>query len=108
RWANDNGSSVAYKTAVIRDKDGSLGGGANSYVVINVDGVSDTIASDTRACEAKHDWNAVICKDDIGRFSVGGGGFGFGGPRGGAPGAGAPGGAPRGGAPRGGAPGAGP
>src|SRR5690606_38997890 len=99
RWANDNGSSVAYKTAVIRDKDGSLGGGANSYVVINVDGVSDTIASDTRACEAKHDWNAVICKDDIGRFSVGGGGFGgFGGPRGGAPG----------GAPRGGAPGAGP
>ena len=30
KWASDNGSSVAWKTAVIHDKDGSLGGGANS------------------------------------------------------------------------------
>ena len=27
KWANDNGGSTAYKTAVIRDKDGSFGGG---------------------------------------------------------------------------------
>ena len=27
RWANDNGNSSAYKTAAIRDKDGSLGAG---------------------------------------------------------------------------------
>ncbi len=27
KWASDNGSSVAYRTAVIHDKDGSLGGG---------------------------------------------------------------------------------
>jgi cell migration-inducing and hyaluronan-binding protein len=38
KWASDNGSSVAWKTAVIRDKDGSLGGGPNSYVLID-DGV---------------------------------------------------------------------
>ncbi len=27
KWASDNGSSVAWKTAAIHDKDGSLGGG---------------------------------------------------------------------------------
>ena len=32
RWASDNGNSQAYKTAVIRDKDGSLGFGPNAYV----------------------------------------------------------------------------
>jgi cell migration-inducing and hyaluronan-binding protein len=110
KWANDNGSSVAYKTAVIRDKDGSLGGGRDSYVLIHVDGVNDTIASDTQACELKRSWNAVVCKADIGRFSVGNPG-GFGGPRGGGPGAipargGAPGAGPGAGAPRAG--GAGP
>ena len=50
KWASDNGSSVAWKTAVIRDKDGSLGGGPNSYVLIN-DGVIDSIAVDAQACE---------------------------------------------------------
>jgi cell migration-inducing and hyaluronan-binding protein len=99
RWASDNGSSVAWKTAVIRDKDGSLGGGANSYVLIN-DGVIDSIAVDAQACEHKSAWNAVICKGDVGRLSVGGpGGGGRGGARGGgapraggpAPGAGGPG-----------------
>src|SRR5688572_21435460 len=101
RWASDNGSSVAWKTAVIRDKDGSLGGGANSYVLIN-DGVIDSIAIDAQACENKPAWNAVMCKGDVGRLTVGGpGGGGRGGARGGgAPRAGGPG---RGGA---GAPGA--
>ena len=95
KWASDNGSSVAWKTAVIRDKDGSLGGGPNSYVLIN-DGVIDSIAADAQDCERKPAWNAVICKSDVGRLTVGGPG---GGGRGGAPGA-----APGGG--RGGAPGA--
>jgi cell migration-inducing and hyaluronan-binding protein len=71
KWSSDNGSSVAYKTAVIRDKDGSLGGGANSYVLINVDGVNDTIAGDTQACEVKPTWNAMVCRSDIGRLSIG-------------------------------------
>jgi cell migration-inducing and hyaluronan-binding protein len=83
RWASDNGSSVAWKTAVIRDKDGSLGGAPNSYVLIN-DGVIDSIAIDAQ-CENKPAWNAVVCRDDVGRLSVGGPGGGgrFGGPRGG-------------------------
>jgi cell migration-inducing and hyaluronan-binding protein len=86
KWASDNGSSVAWKTAVNRDKDGSLGGGPNSYVVID-DGVIDSISVDTQDCERKPAWNASICKSDVGRLSVGGpGGGGRGGP-GGGPGA---------------------
>jgi cell migration-inducing and hyaluronan-binding protein len=77
KWGNDNGGSTAYKTAVIRDKDGSFGGGPNSYVLIN-DGVNDSIAADAGACEIKPTWNAAVCKGDVGRLNFGGGG-GFGG-----------------------------
>ncbi len=112
KWANDNGNSQAYKTAVIRDKDGSLGAGPNAYILIN-DGVNDSIATDTEACEIKPTWNAAVCKGDVGRLNVGaaGGPGGPGGPGayGGGAGRGGPGGpgAARGGAPggRGGAPG---
>ncbi|MGH8228084.1 MAG: G8 domain-containing protein [Steroidobacteraceae bacterium] len=76
KWGSDNGGSTAYKTAVIRDVDGSFGDGPDSYVLIN-DGVNDSIAADTGACEIKPTWNAVICKGDIGRLDIGGpGGFG--------------------------------
>ena len=80
KWGNDNGGSTAYKTAVIRDKDGSFGGGPNSYVLIN-DGVNDSIAADAGACEIKPTWNAAVCKGDVGRLNIGGpgGGRGFGG-----------------------------
>src|SRR5512138_1560478 len=91
KWASDNGGSTSYKTAAYRDKDGSLGGGPNSYVLIN-DGVNDSIAVDAQACEIKPTWNAAVCKGDIGRltFGGGGGGFGgFGGARGAGPGRGA-------------------
>ena len=85
KWGSDNFGSTAYKTAVIRDKDGSFGGGPNSYVLIN-DGVNDSIAADAGDCEIKPTWNAAVCKGDVGRLNVGGpggpGGFG------GAPGAG--------------------
>ena len=85
KWGNDNGGSTAYKTAVIRDKDGSFGGGPNSYVLIN-DGVNDSIAVDAGACEIKPTWNAAVCKGDVGRLNVGGGGAGgFGGGRGAGP-----------------------
>jgi len=103
RWANDNGNSQAYKTAVIRDRDGSLGAGPNAYVLIN-DGVNDSIATDTQACEIKPDWNAAVCKGDVGRLSFTGpprfGGPGAAPARAGGPGApaapgpGGPGGAP--------------
>ena len=59
----------------IRDKDGSLGGGPNSYVLIH-DGVNDSIAVDAQACEIKPTWNAAVCKGDVGRLNVGGPGGG--------------------------------
>jgi cell migration-inducing and hyaluronan-binding protein len=92
RWANDNGNSQAYKTAAIRDKDGSLGAGPNAYVLIN-DGVNDSIAADSKACEIKKAWNAALCKGDVGRLTfaappragAAGPGAGAGGPGAGAP-----------------------
>jgi cell migration-inducing and hyaluronan-binding protein len=97
RWASDNGNSSAYKTAAIRDKDGSLGYGPNAYVLIN-DGVNDSIAADAQACEIKPDWNAAVCKGDVGRLNIASpGDRGFGAPRGpgaGPGGPGGPGGAP--------------
>jgi cell migration-inducing and hyaluronan-binding protein len=80
KWGNDNASgSVAYKTAAFKDRDGSLGLGPNSYVVIN-DGVNDSIAVDKDFCEIKPTWNAAVCKGDGGRMSFSNGrGLGFGG-----------------------------
>jgi cell migration-inducing and hyaluronan-binding protein len=91
KWGSDNFGSTAYKTAVIRDVDGSFGDGPDSYVLIN-DGVNDSIAADTRACEIKPTWNAAICKGDVGRLDIGGPGDfgGFGRARGAGPGRGAP------------------
>jgi hypothetical protein len=91
KWGSDNFGSTAYKTAVIRDKDGSFGDGPNSYVLIN-DGVNDSIAADAGACEIKPTWNAALCKGDVGRLDFGALGGGPvvipGGGGGGAPGAG--------------------
>jgi cell migration-inducing and hyaluronan-binding protein len=84
KWGNDNGASTAYKTAAIRDHDGSFGGGPESYVLIN-DGVNDSIAVDQGGCEIKPTWNAAVCKGDVGRMNVGaaaGAGRGAGGPGG--------------------------
>jgi hypothetical protein len=92
KWANDNGSNAAWKVAAIHDKDGSVGGVPNSYILIN-DGVYDSIAADAQACEVKPAWNATVCRGDVGRLSFGGGGGGFGAPPprpAGAAGAGAP------------------
>src|ERR1700685_4520031 len=105
KWGSDNFGSTAYKTAVIRDKDGSFGGGPDSYVLIN-DGVNDSIAADPGACEIKPTWNAAVCKGDVGRLNVGGPG-GPGGYGGGARGAGAGPGGVQGGAALAGGPGVG-
>src|SRR5579872_2300032 len=110
KWANDNAGSIAYTTAAIRDHDGSFGGGPESYVLIN-DGVHDSIAVDTQACEIKPTWNAAVCKGDVGRMNIGapgaggrGGPGGLGGPGFGRGGPGGPG-AGRGGAAVAGGPG---
>src|SRR5690606_37329672 len=79
KWGNDNDAgSVAYKTAVFKDRDGSIGKSPNSYVLIH-DGVNNSIAVDPEACEIKPSWNAAVCSGDVGRMSfVNGRGLGFG------------------------------
>src|SRR5688572_6280211 len=103
RWSNDDYGNTVYKTSVFNDKDGTITGVVNSYIV-NITGIDVD-----EACEVKPTWNAAVCKGDIGRMNVGGGGgavgFGGGGGRGGAPRGGGPGAAGPG-APRGGGPGA--
>jgi cell migration-inducing and hyaluronan-binding protein len=106
KWSNDDYGNGSYKTSVFHDKDGSVSGVPDSFIVIN-----GGIASD-EGCEVKPTWNAAVCKGDIGRMNIGapaGGGGGRGG-RGGAPGGppAAPGGAPAAAGGRGAAPGAAP
>jgi cell migration-inducing and hyaluronan-binding protein len=95
KWSNDDYGNGSYETAVFNDKDGSVSGVPNSYILIN--DANDAIAIDG-ACEIKPDWNAAVCKGDIGRMTIGaggGGGRGAGGRGAGGRGAGGPGGAPR-------------
>ncbi|MBV9552756.1 MAG: hypothetical protein JO032_08195, partial [Alphaproteobacteria bacterium] len=67
RWASDFGSRSAYRSATIHDKDGSLSGVPNSYVVID-NGISDDEAS----CQVKASWGAAVCRGDMGRFNIAG------------------------------------
>jgi hypothetical protein len=85
KWGNDNLNGSAWKAAAFHDKDGSVGGIPDSYIIIH-DGVYDNVATDAQACEIKRDWNAAVCRGDIGRLSFGGAG---GPPRGGGGGPGA-------------------
>ncbi len=96
KWSNDDYGNGSYQSSVFHDKDGSVSGVPNSYIVIN-----GGIASD-EGCEVKPTWNAAVCKGDIGRMTIGaaaaGGGGGRGAGRGGPAGrGGAPGAAPAGG-----------
>jgi hypothetical protein len=77
KWGNDLGSSAAWKTAVIRDKDGSVSGVRGASILID-DGVIDSVALDAEACERRAEWNASICKGDFGRllFRAAGAGMG--------------------------------
>lgn len=72
RWSSDFGRANAWRGAAIHDLDGSVGGVANAYIVID-----NGIADDEQACQIKPDWGAAVCRGDFGRFSVGGN-FGFG------------------------------
>jgi cell migration-inducing and hyaluronan-binding protein len=77
---------------VFTDRDGTITGTANSYIV-NMTG-TEALNIDAY-CEVKSDWNAAVCTGDIGRMTVGGGGgaVGFGGFGGGGGAGGPPGGA---------------
>jgi cell migration-inducing and hyaluronan-binding protein len=96
KWGNDNLNGVAWKAAAIHDKDGSVSGVPNSYILLN-DGPNDSIATDKTVCEIKPAWNAAVCRGDIGRLTFGGPGGVFGGGRP-VPGFAGPGGAGPGGA----------
>src|SRR5262245_39346075 len=79
--SNDDYGSGSYRSSVFHDKDGSVGGVPDSFIVINggialVDG-----------CEVKPTWNAAVCKGDVGRMNIGAAAPGGGGGRGGATGA---------------------
>jgi cell migration-inducing and hyaluronan-binding protein len=86
RWSSDDGSKGAYLSAAFHDRDGSISGIPDSYIVLD-----NGIAAAEGVCEIKPDWGAAICTGDMGRLSVGGAGGGGGGfgRRGGGPGAGA-------------------
>jgi cell migration-inducing and hyaluronan-binding protein len=73
RWASDFGRSNAWRGAAIHDKDGSVSGVPNSYIVLD-----NGIADDEQDCTIKPTWGAAVCKGDFGHFNVGGN-FGFGG-----------------------------
>jgi len=81
KWSNDDYGSGSYRTSVFHDKDGSVGGVPDSFIVIN-----GGIPLD-EGCEVKATWNAAVCKGDVGRMTVGAGGGGGGG-RGAGPGGG--------------------
>ena len=90
KWSNDDYGNGSYQTSVFNDKDGSVSGVPNSFILIN--DANDGIAIDD-ACEIKPAWNAAVCKGDVGRMTVGapagGGGRGGRGGCGGGRGAGA-------------------
>lgn len=74
RWASDFGRGNAWRGAAIHDRDGSVGGVPNSYIVLD-----NGIASDDQACKIRPEWGAAICQGDFGYFALGGNmGFGSG------------------------------
>jgi cell migration-inducing and hyaluronan-binding protein len=72
KWASDFGRGNAWRGAAIHDKDGSVGGVPDAYIVLD-----NGIADDEQACQIKPAWHAAVCRGDFGRFAVGGN-FGFG------------------------------
>jgi hypothetical protein len=98
KWSNDDYGSGSYRSSVFHDKDGSVTGVPDSFIVIN-GGIAIG-----EGCEVKPTWNAAVCKGDIGRMNIGAGGGGGGGRGGGAAAAGGRGAAPAGGPGAGGAP----
>src|SRR4026209_131735 len=90
RWSfsGEFGSFAGWNGAVFKDVDGSLGGGPNSYIVLDT-GIA--AAADDKDCRIEPTWGAAVCKGDLGRLTISAGGAGGG--RGGAPaGPGGPGG----------------
>jgi cell migration-inducing and hyaluronan-binding protein len=73
RWSfsGEFGRFSGWNGAVFHDIDGSVGGVRDSYIVID-----NGIADDPEHCQIKPDWNAAVCKGDMGRMQIGAGGAG--------------------------------
>lgn len=74
RWSNDDYGNAVYLTSVFNDRDGTITGITNSYII------NETGIDPDEGCEVRPTWNAFVCTGDIGRMNVGGGGgaLGFG------------------------------
>ncbi len=66
RWASDFGRGNAWRGAAIHDRDGSVSGVPDSYIVLD-----NGIASDEEACEIRPEWGAAVCEGDFGYFGLG-------------------------------------
>lgn len=66
-WAFHNDHADGYRSAVFQDLDGSVGGMAGAYIVIN-----DAFLTDATDCIIETSWNAAVCQGDYGRLSFNG------------------------------------
>lgn len=62
-WAFENSGKDGYKGAIFEDVDGSVGGIAGAYIVIN-----NPIFTDPGDCIIQPAWNAAVCIGDYGRI----------------------------------------
>src|SRR5687768_12965744 len=70
RWSNDDWGNTSYGNTVFNDKDGTITGVPDSYIINTLTGI-ELIEN----CEVRSTWNAAVCTGDIGRMNVGGGGI---------------------------------
>ena len=73
RWSfsGEFNSFAGWNGAVFKDIDGSLGGGPNSYIVLDT-GIA--AAADDKDCRIEPTWGAAVCKGDLGRVTINAGG----------------------------------
>jgi len=62
-WAFQNSGKDGYRGAVFQDVDGSVGGIAGAYIVIN-----NNFFTDATDCIIQSEWNAAVCNGDYGRL----------------------------------------
>jgi hypothetical protein len=78
RFDNDNRGGNSWRTLSILDLDGTTGGIPMSHINLH-DGENNSVVTDD-SCLIKPDWNASVCKGDVGRlyFNMRSGGIAMG------------------------------
>jgi cell migration-inducing and hyaluronan-binding protein len=66
RFDNDNRGGDSWRTLSILDLDGTTGGIPMSHISLH-DGENNSVVTDD-TCVIKPDWNASVCKGDVGRL----------------------------------------